>query len=110
MRKIMTTTTTSPMRKASVKETEEEDEGESQEQISFVSGMKEVVRVMVMRMKPGSITPVFPVSVIHAYTYNHEDNDDNLSNEGGNDKTARMREIMMSMVKNEGVKMLRTPA
>ena len=104
MRKIMTTT--SPMRKASVKETEEEDEGESQEQISVVSGIKEVVRVMVMRMKPGSITPVFPVSVKHTYTYNHEDNDDNLSNEGGNDKTARIREIMMFMVKNE---MLRTP-
>ena len=62
-----------------------------------------------MRMKPGSITPVFPVSVKHTYTYNHEDNDDNLSNEGGNDKTARIREIMMFMVKNEGVKMLRTP-
>ena len=64
---------------------------------------------MVMRMKPGSITPVFPVSVKHSCTCNREDNDDNLSNEGGIDKTARMMEIMMSMVKNEGVKMLRTP-
>ena len=54
------------------------DGGESQEQISFGSGMKEV-RVMMMRMKPSSFTPVSSVPVNHAFTDNHEDNDDILS-------------------------------